>query len=137
MKFLFKNLLLANYSFAKRWVNKKMPERIIPSTLHIFSTPFSFIAAGIYFMIIGSLNFRFKSYLPILIGLGVIMLGLTTIIERKVKTAIIDWNIEEEYKTLTESQRRSKNFFAFIFFWVGFIIFFYLAVIYFEGYLTK
>ncbi|MCF6349476.1 MAG: hypothetical protein L3J23_00395 [Flavobacteriaceae bacterium] len=59
-KFLFKRLLLANYC-ASRWlVNKKMPERVIPSTLYFFITPFTFIAAGIYFVIIGSIDLSLK-----------------------------------------------------------------------------
>ncbi|MBI9056322.1 MAG: hypothetical protein JEZ01_00995 [Labilibaculum sp.] len=47
MKFLFKYLLAANYCFAKRWVNKKMPQQIIPGAVHIFTTPFAFFFAGL------------------------------------------------------------------------------------------
>ncbi len=136
-KFLFKNLLLANYSFAKRWVNKKMPERIIPGTLHIFATPFAFIGAGIYFVIIGSIPFKFDRYLPILIGLGLVMLPLQFFIEKKAKQAIYKWQIEKKYKTLTKNDRWNKNIFAFVFFWGAFALFFYLGVTYVGGYLVK
>ncbi len=136
-KFLFKNLLLANYSFAKRWVNKKMPERIIPFTLHIFTTPLNFVIAGLYCIILGTINYKFTTFLPILISLGLIMLPFQFIVERLVKKTIYAWKIENEYTTLTKNQRWNKNTFAFLFFWFCFYLFFYLMIKYVGGYLVK
>lgn len=136
-KFLFKNLLLANYSFAKRWVNKKMPERIIPSTLHIFTTPLNFILAGIYCILLGITEYKFKTFLPILIGLGLVMLPFQFIVEKMMKKAIYKWNIEKEYTNLTRNQRWNKNTFSFLFFWFCFYLFFYLMIKYVGGYLVK
>ncbi|MCF6349478.1 MAG: hypothetical protein L3J23_00405 [Flavobacteriaceae bacterium] len=136
-KFLFKRLLLANYSFARRWINKKVPQQIIPGTLHIFTSPFTFIAAGIYFVILGSIEFKFKSFPPIFIGFAITMLSSHFFISKRAKKAIYQWRIEKEYKTLTRNQRFNKNTFAFIFFWGGFALFFYLTVAYVEGYLVN
>lgn len=74
--FLFKKLLASNYSAARWLVNKKMPERIIPSTLHFFTTPFAFISGALFVVFIGSIEFKFGSYLPVLIGLGIVMFGI-------------------------------------------------------------
>lgn len=137
LKFLLKRLLLANYSFANRWVNKKMPQLIIPATLHIFVTPFTFIAAGLYFVFIGSIKYKFDSYAPIFIGLVILMLGLGYPMESWAKKAIFRWNIEREYSNLNKNQRMNKNILAFCFFWVGFTLFFYLGVKYFGGYGVK
>ncbi|OBQ56577.1 hypothetical protein JJL45_12765 [Tamlana sp. s12] len=134
---LFKNLLLANYSFAKRWVNKKNPERIIPATLHIFTTPFSFIMAGIYCWILGSLDFKFTSFLPTFIGLGIIMLPFQFFLEKKIKKAIHQWQIEKEYKSLSKNERWNKNTLAFLFFWIGFGVFLCLGAKFMEGYLIE
>ncbi len=136
-KFLFKRLLLADYCSAKWLVNKKMPERIIPSTLHFFATPFAFIAAGIYYTILGSIEFKFKTFLPILIGVGLVMLPIQFFLEKKANEAIYKWEIEKEYKTLTRNDRWNKNTFAFIFFWSSFALFFYFSIKYFGGYLIK
>ncbi|MCF6349479.1 MAG: hypothetical protein L3J23_00410 [Flavobacteriaceae bacterium] len=136
-KFLFKRLLLANYSFARRWINKKVPQQIIPGTLHIFTSPFTFIAAGIYAVILGSIEFKFKSFPPIFIGLSLVMLPLHFFILKRAKKAIYQWKIEKEYKTLTRNQRFNKNTFAFIFFWGSFALSFYLIVTYTESYLLK
>ncbi|KAB1067629.1 hypothetical protein F6U93_10105 [Tamlana haliotis] len=136
-KLLFKNLLLANYSFAKRWVNRKMPERIIPSTMHVFTTPFSFIMAGIYCWILGSLDFKFTSFLPTFIGLGIIMLPFQFFVEIKVKKAFHQWQIEKEYKTLSKTERWKKNTLAFMFFWIGFGVFLFLGAKFLGGYLVE
>ncbi len=136
-KFLFKNLLLANYSFAKRWVNKKMPERIIPSTLHTFTTPFNFIIASIYCIILGSIKYKFTSFLPTFIGLGLVMLPFQFFVEKKVKKAIYRWQIEKEFNSLTRNQRWNKNTFAFIFFWTGFAVFLFFGAKFMGGYLVK
>ncbi|GAA0873418.1 hypothetical protein GCM10009117_25650 [Gangjinia marincola] len=135
-KFLFKRLLAANYSAARWLVNKKMPERIIPSTLHFVSAPLTFIAAGIYFALIGSINYQFESYIPILIGLGIVMLGLGYIIEKKAKKMLFDFNIQEEYEMLDKSERNKRNLLAFLFFWGCFALFFYLSITYAQGYLV-
>ncbi|MBU2951694.1 hypothetical protein KO493_13395 [Tamlana agarivorans] len=136
-KLLFKNLLLADYSVSKWLVNKKMPERILPSTLHFFATPFTFIIGALYFVVIGSIKYRFESYLPILIGLVVVMLPFQLFIEKKAKRAIYQWQIEKEYKTLTKNQRWNKNTFGFIFFWSAFGVSFYLIVKFVGGYLVQ
>ncbi len=136
-KFLFKRLLLADYSVARWLVNKKMPERIIPSTLHFFATPFAFIGGGIYFVFIGSIPFKFDRYLPILIGLGLVMLPIQFFLEKKAKQAIYKWQIEKEYKTLTKNDRWNKHIFAFVFFWSAFGFSFYLTIKYLGGYLVK
>src|SRR5690606_3399448 len=106
----------SNYSAARWLVNKKMPERIIPSTLHFFTTPFTLIAGGLYCVILDSLEFKFKSFLPVLIGLGIVMLSLGYLIGKIARKAIFKWNIEKEYKALNGNQRFNKNTFAFIFF---------------------
>ncbi|WP_320019947.1 hypothetical protein [Labilibaculum manganireducens] len=137
MKLLFKYLLSANYSFAKRWVNKKMTQQILPATIHTFTTPFAFIAAGLYCTVIGTIDYKFKTFLPIFIGLGIVMLGVSFYIEKKAKKAIYKWDIEKEYKSLNKSQRSNRNTFAFLFFWAGFALFFYLAITFTEGYLVK
>lgn len=134
MKFLFSNLLLSNYSFARRWVNKKMPENIIPATLHIFTTPFTFFAAGLYLVVLGSIEYKFQSFLPVFIGLLIVMLLLGYLIEKYTKRAIFKWDIEKKFKSLTKHQRLSKNTFAFIFFWSGFFLFLYLGIKFFGGY---
>ncbi|MDO6759155.1 hypothetical protein Q4566_03000 [Tamlana sp. 2_MG-2023] len=134
---MFKILLLSNYSFAKRWVNKKMPERIIPATLHLFTTPFSFIMAGIYCWILGSLDFKFSSFLPTFIGLGIIMLPFQFFVEKKAKKAIFQWQIEKAYSTLSKNERWNKNTLAFIFFWTGFGVFLFLGAKFMGGYLVK
>lgn len=136
-KFLFQRLLLANYCAAKWLVNKKMPERVIPSTLHFFATPFSFIGAGLYFVIIGSINYKFEKYLPILIGLGLVMLPLQFLLEKKASKAISEWRIKKQYTKLSKNERFNKNTLAFIFFWSAFALFFYLGIKYVGGYLVK
>lgn len=137
MKFLFSNLLLSNYSFARRWVNKKMPENIIPATLHIFATPFTFISAGLYLVLLGSIDFKFQTFLPVFMGLAIVMFVIGYLIEKNAKKAIFKWGIEKKYNSLTTHQRRSKNTFAFIIFWSGFAFFLYLGVKFFAGYLIN
>ncbi|WP_067146189.1 hypothetical protein [Pseudotamlana agarivorans] len=136
-KFCFRRLLLADYCAAKWLVNKKMPERIIPSTLHFFATPFAFIGAGLYFVIIGTISYRFETHLPILIGLGGVMLPLQFYIEKRAKKVIFKWGIEKEFNTLSKNERLNKNILAFLFFWVAFFLFFYLGVTYVGGYLIE
>ena len=83
MKFLFKPLLAANYCASKWIVNKNLPKRVIPTALHTFTSPFAFISAGLYFVIIGSIDYRFNSYTPIFIGLVIVMLSVSFFIEKK------------------------------------------------------
>ncbi|MCF6349477.1 MAG: hypothetical protein L3J23_00400 [Flavobacteriaceae bacterium] len=111
-----------------------MPERIIPSTLHLFITPFTFIIIGGFVFILSSIEYKFK-YPELFLMLIVLILnfGSQNIIEK----AIIKWDIEKDYKTLTKGQRRSKNIFAFIFFWGSFALFLYLTFTYFSGYSMK
>ena len=137
MKFLFKYLLSANYSFAKRWVKKKIKQQIIPATLHIFTTPFTFMLGGFYFTFIGSINYKFETYTPIFIGLLIVLLPISFLIEKKAKKAISKWEIEKEYKFLSKEQRSNRNTFAFLFFWTGLALFFYLTIRYTEGYFVK
>jgi nitrate reductase NapE component len=137
IEFLFKYLLSANYSFAKRWVNKKMPQQILPATIHTFTTPFTFVLGGLYFAFIGSINYKFETYTPIFIGLGIVLLPVSLLIEKKAKKAIYKWEIEKEYEILNKNQRSNRNTFAFLFFWAGFALFFYLGVTFVGGYLVK
>lgn len=134
IRFLFKYLLAANYSFIRKWSKKKTTEHIIYYTARIFSTPFSFITAGLYLALIGSIEYKFQTYTPILIGLGIVMLSVSFFIEKEARKAISKWGIEKEYKSLNKAQRQNRNTFAFLFFWSGFILFFYLGVTYFSGY---
>lgn len=136
-KLLFKNLLLANYSFSKRWVNKKMPQNIIPTTLHIFTTPFTFLLAGVYLTILGSIKFRFDSFPSIFIGLAIIMSVSHFFIHKNAGKALRNWKIVRTHKQLSKNQKTKKNTLAFVFFWFGFASFFYLGVKNFEGYLLK
>ena len=115
MKFLFKGLLMGNYCFARRWVNKKMPYQIIPATVHIFTSPFAFISAGIYAIILDKLTFKFESYLPIFIFLVIVMLGVSYPTEYYAKKAIYQWGLEKEYKSLSKGQKTIKMLFAFCF----------------------
>ncbi|WP_143470807.1 hypothetical protein [Labilibaculum manganireducens] len=137
MKFLFKYLLSANYSFAKRWVNEKMPQQILPAAIHTFTTPFTFVLGGLYFAFIGSINYKFETYTPIFIGLLIVLLPTSIPIERKAKKAISKWGLEKEYKSLNKTQRSNRNTFAFLFFFGGLALFFYLGVTYFSGYSLK
>lgn len=137
MKFLFKPLLAANYCAAKWIVNKNLPKRVIPTALHTFTTPFAFISAGLYFVFIGFIDYKFNSYSPIFIGLAIVMLTVSLFIEKKAKNSIERWNIKKEYKSLNKDQRQSRNTLAFLFFWGSFALFFYLTVSFTEGYLVK
>ncbi len=137
MKFLFKYLLSANYSFARRWVNKKTPGRIIPSTLHTFTTPFTFIFGGLYVIFIVSIDYKFESFLPIFIGLGIVLLPASYLIEKKAEKAIEKWEIEKEHESLSKEQRSHRNTFAFIFFFVGLALSFYLIITFGSGYLVQ
>ncbi|MDM8159006.1 hypothetical protein QUH73_04145 [Labilibaculum sp. K2S] len=137
MKILFKPLLAANYCAAKWIVNKNLPKRVIPTALHTFTTPFAFISAGLYCTIMGTIDYKFKTFLPIFIGLGIVMLSISFFIEKEAKKAFYKWDIEKEYQFLNKSQRSNRNTFAFLFFWAGFALFFYLAVTFTEGYLVK
>ncbi len=137
MKFLFKYLLSGNYSFAKRWMNKKTPQKIMPATLHTFTTPFSFILAGLYFAIIGLIDYKFDTYTPIFIGLGIVMLPASYLIEKKAEKAIEKWEIEKEHESLTKEQRSHRNTFAFLFFWTGIALFLYLTATFASGCLVQ
>ncbi|WP_299431043.1 hypothetical protein [uncultured Maribacter sp.] len=137
MKFLFKGLLMGNYCFARRWVNRKMRYNIIPATLLTFISPFVFVVAGLYFTFIGLLSYKFESKLPIFIFIGVVGLGFSYPVEYYAKKAIYQWGLEKEYKSLSKGQKRSKRIFAFIFFWTGLIIFFYLGTKYYANYTNR
>lgn len=136
-KFLFKKLLAAHYSFARRWVNKKMPENVVPSVRLTFLTQFTFIAAGLYCVLLGSIEYKFDSYTPIFIGFMIIALGIGYGFMKPTEKAIFQWGIEKEYKTLSKNQRFNRNTFAFLSFWGSFAIFFYLGVKFIGGYLVK
>ncbi|KAB1067632.1 hypothetical protein F6U93_10120 [Tamlana haliotis] len=133
-KLLFKNLLLANYSFAKRWVNKKMPERIIPSTIHIFISPFTFITAGLACVILGSITYKIK-YPEFVLVLIALFFGFG--LQKPVKKAFHLWQIEKEYKALSKNERWNKNTLAFMFFWIGFGVFLFLGAKFLGGYLVE
>ncbi|OBQ56574.1 hypothetical protein JJL45_12780 [Tamlana sp. s12] len=133
-KILFKNLLLANYSFAKRWVNKKMPERIIPATIHIFISPFTFITSGLACVILGSIVYKIK-YPELVLVLIALVFGFG--LQKPVKKAIHQWQIEKEYKTLSKNERWNKNTLAFLFFWIGFGVFICLGAKFMGGYLIE
>lgn len=134
MKFLFKRILASNYSFSKRWANKKMPETVINGTVHTFLLQFSFIVAGLCSVLLGSIDFKFKYpeiiFMAIALFIGYGFMNIT-------RKAIIKWNIEKEYKTLSKEQRFSRNTFAFIFFWSCFALFFYLVISFLGGYSLK
>ncbi|WP_394698291.1 hypothetical protein [Labilibaculum manganireducens] len=137
MKILFKPLLAANYCASKWIVNKKLPKRVIPTALHTFTTPFAFLSAGIYCVVIGSIEFKFKTFTPIFIGLAIVMLSVSLYIEKKAKNSIERWGIKKEYKSLSKNQRQNRNTFAFLFFWASIILSFYLGVTFTGGYLVK
>ncbi|MCF8715330.1 hypothetical protein JM658_10870 [Joostella atrarenae] len=125
------------YSFARRWVNKKLPENVIPFTLQTFLSSFTFQVSGLYFVILGSIDFKFKSFPPIFLGIVIIALGIGYGFRKMAKKAIFKWNIEKEYKKLSKDERKRKNTFAFLFFWGSFALFFYLTVRFAEGYLVN
>ncbi|WP_320019945.1 hypothetical protein [Labilibaculum manganireducens] len=137
MKFLFKPLLAANYCASKWIVNKNLPQRVIPTALHTFTSPFAFISAGIYCVILGSIDYKFKTFTPIFIGLGIVMLSVSFFVEKKAKNSIERWGIKKEYKSLSKNQRQNRNTFAFLFFWAGFALSVYLIITFTEGYLVK
>ena len=137
MKFLFKPLLAANYCTSQWIVNKKLPERIIPVTLHLFLTPFAFIASGLYCILLGSINFKFTSYIPILIGFGIIVLGISYGLQNLSEKVINRWGIAKEYKSLNKDQRQNRNTLSFLFFFGSFALFFYLGAKYIDAYLTS
>ena len=134
MKFLFKYLLSANYSFAKRWVNKKIAHRMIFNSIYIFLTPLAFLFAGLSCVALNYINYQFKHpEIIIMLIAGVVYLGFW----QATKKAIYKWGIEKEYKFLSKEQRSNRNTFAFLFFWGGIILFFYLGATYFGGYSLK
>jgi hypothetical protein len=65
------------------------------------------------------------------------MLGVSFYIEKKAKKAIYKWEIEKEYQYLNKNQRSNRNTFAFLYFFGGLALFFYLGVTYFSGYSLK
>ncbi|MCF8715331.1 hypothetical protein JM658_10875 [Joostella atrarenae] len=134
---MFKRLLFANYSFARRWVNKKLPENVVPAAVYTFLTSFTFQAMGLYCIILGSIDFKFKSFPPIFLGIVIIALGIGYGFRKMAKKAIFKWGIEKEYKKLSKDERRRKNTFAFLFFWGSFAFMFYMGVKYLEGYLVN
>lgn len=136
-QFLFKRLLTACYCSARLVVHKKKGDRVIPFTLHIFLTSFMLIAFGLYTVILGLIEFKFKSFLPTFIGLAVIGFGIDYLFREKTKKAISRWHIEKKYKTLTKNERFNKYILTFIFFWGSFALFFYLSVKFTEGYLLN
>ncbi|WP_289529199.1 hypothetical protein [Labilibaculum sp. K2S] len=131
MKFLFKYLLSANYSFAKRWVNKKMAHSMIFNSTYIFLTPFAFLFAGLSCVALNYIDYQFKfPEIILMMTAGIVYLGFW----QATKKAIYKWGIEKAYKNLSKEQRSKRNTFAFLFFWVGIILFFYLGAKYLGGY---
>ena len=130
-KFLFRRLLASHYSAVRWMVNKKMPENIIPTTVHFFLSEFSFLAAGLVCVILGTINYKFK-YPEFFLMVIVIIIGFG--LQKATKKAIYKWGIEKEYKTLPQEKRFSRITFAFIFFWSCFAVFFYLGVKFLGGY---
>lgn len=130
-KLLLKNLLLANYSFARRWVNKKIPQNIIPTTIHTFLTPFSFLLSGFAAYLLSIINYKFK-YPEILIIIIVFVGGFG--LHKFVKKTIYQWKIPLEYKKLNKNQRTKRNILAFTFFWLSFYFSVFLVIEFLRGY---
>ncbi|MDO6759152.1 hypothetical protein Q4566_02985 [Tamlana sp. 2_MG-2023] len=111
-----------------------MPERIIPATIHIFLSPFTFITAGLACVILGSITYKIK-YPELVLVLIALIFGFG--LQKPVKKAIYKWQIEKAYRTLTKNERWNKNTLAFIFFWMGFAIFLYFGAVFLGGYSVK
>ncbi len=127
-KLLFKQLLTSFYCTSKWLVNKKMPERIIPSTVLFFSFPFIFILTGIYLILFLSFVLSATKNLAFLVIGGFIFITPAYYLASKLaKKGIVKWRIEKEYKTLSRNERINKIVFSFIVFWGCFIIQFWIA----------
>ncbi|AXO80194.1 hypothetical protein DZC78_07230 [Olleya aquimaris] len=127
-KQIFQKLLLAFYCTSKWLVNKKMPEKIIPSTILFFSFPFTFIATGLYIILALSLILSNTKNLAVLVIGGFIFITPVYYLASKMaKKGIVKWDISKHYKTLTKNDRANKITLAFIVFWGSFIIQFWLA----------
>ncbi|MGC1516048.1 MAG: hypothetical protein WA810_10775, partial [Maribacter sp.] len=132
MKALVRYILASCYSFARRWVNPKYGGDVIWTTVHGFLTPISFIAAGIYCIILGitGLNDVYEDSWPYLIVLAIIMLSIGYGLRRPTQKALKNWGIIKEFRTLSKKQRLGRNMFAFVFFFFGFFLFIYLGAVY-------
>ncbi|WP_282057226.1 hypothetical protein [Maribacter luteus] len=127
MKAILRYLLASCYSFSRRWVNPKYGGDVMWTTVHGFLTPISFIAAGVYLVVLGyGLSFKIDKLFGF-IGMAVVMSLIGYGLQKPTKNAIFKWGIEKEFKSLTKKQRRSRNTLAFFFFFFGFYLFFYLA----------
>ncbi len=67
MKFLFKYLLSGNYSFAKRWVNKKVPQQIYEFATGTWDAH-TFVNTGVLIIGITAASF---SAIPIVTGIAI------------------------------------------------------------------
>lgn len=134
IQFLFKRLLTACYCSAKRIINKKKKDRIIPFTLHLFLTPFSFIASGFLLLFLDYINFKYTSVHQVFIGVAVILLGVGYGFQKVTKRALFKWNIEKNHKKLNKNEHWNKCILAFVFFWGGFVFFCYFVTQYFKNY---
>ena len=125
-----KYLLLASYSFVKRWGRRN----IITGAVHVFTQAPLFLILGLWLLIIGSLSFKVKYSLEIF---GLIILVTSFSIRWFGKKYFYIWNIENEYLLLSKKQRRIANTFIFIFLIFSFSIFFYLGATFYGGYDKK
>jgi len=105
-----------------------MEYNIIPATVLIFSFPFTFIATGIYIILfLSPIMNTTKSPAILALGACIFITPFYYFARKLSKRGIYNWKIEQEYKTLTKTERISKIGFAFIIFWGCFIIMFWLA----------
>ena len=126
-----KYLLLASYSFTKRWANKNRPDRIIPGTIHIFTQTPLYLIMSILIIIIGSLSFKINYMFEIFLVLVLITsLTIRWYGKRKFKS----WDIENEYNLLSKKQRKKANTFIFISVFATFFLFMYIGIKYIGGY---
>lgn len=128
MKIIFKRILASDYSFAKRWSNKSIPETLINGTLHIFLTKLSFLAAGFYFLLLSILNIRIDNFYILFAGMAFIMLLIGYGLRNQAKKAIDKWKIPQEHKSLSKQQRLKRNTMAFFLFFICFYLFIVMAI---------
>ncbi|SHK03144.1 hypothetical protein [Pseudozobellia thermophila] len=130
MKAILRYLLASCYSFSRRWVNPKYGGDVMWTTVHGFLTPISFIAVGIYTVVLNftGANKWYDDSWPYILGAACIMLPIGYGLQKPTRRALSNWGIIKEFKTLTKKQRRSRNTMAFLFFFFGFICFFTLLI---------
>lgn len=126
-----KYLLLLAYNFAKLIVNKKRPDRILPTTIHIFTHIPLYLTLSIFPIIIGSLNFKVNYTFEIFL---ILVLAMSLSIRWFAKKKFYTWRIENLYEDLTKKQRKTKNIIFFVIFWISFFLFMYLSIKFYAGY---